>query len=178
MTIPPKRFLLIVLMVFIAAFMISVAVFSERKQEPKTAHAKEWLAATPVVLSKVKDLEIVNLRMVRADAKTPGIAFEIKNNSNKSVMAYQVACGDSAISQDGLRDEQNPIVIVEPHGMYSVEWNDDLTPGIPIVLTAAVFDDGGEEGDKVALKRVLRMWTHERAKKKALKEKAQRSPNQ
>src|SRR5687767_11372778 len=112
MTIPPKRFLLMVLTVFIGAFIVSVAVFSERKQEPKTTHAKEWLAAKPVVLSKVKDLEIVNLRMVRADAEAPGIAFEIKNNSNKSVMAYQLACGDSAISQDGLRDEQSPIVIV------------------------------------------------------------------
>jgi hypothetical protein len=178
-TITRKRFLLIAWAAFVGSFAVSVAVFSARNQEPKTQNGREWLTVTPAVASKVKDLEIVNMRINRPDTQAPGVAFEIRNNSNKSVMAYEVACGDSAISQDGYENEENPIVLITPHGTYTVEMNDELTQGKPIVITAAVFNDKKEEGEESALKRMHGIRTHQRALLKAKKEKAlERSPNQ
>jgi hypothetical protein len=182
MTITRRRFLLIVMSAFVAAFAISVGVLSARKQQritQKAQHPKDWLTTTPEVSSKVKDLEIVNIRIIRPNTDAPGVAFEIRNNSDKGVMSYEVICGNGGISQDGLEDEDNPIVIIKPYSTYTVEMNDELTPGEPIVITAAVFEDGTEEGDKFALEGLHKVRTHQRARLKAIKEKGlERDPNQ
>lgn len=179
---PAKRrwFLLCAAVAMLAASVISVGVFSAKKQNPKTQRPRDWLTTTPPVTSKVKDLEIVNARIVRADSDAPGVAFKIRNNSHRAVMAVDIMCGESGISKDGLGDEEHPTVVIEPYGMLAVEMNDELAPGLPIVLTGATFEDGTEEGTVTSLKALHRGRKHERARRKAEKEAkpAERERNQ
>jgi hypothetical protein len=154
----------------ITASVISAGVYSARKQQPKTPHPKDWLTSTPRVMSKVKDLEIINARIVRAGTDAPGVTFEIRNNSNRAVMAVDIMCGEAGITKDGLGDEEHPTVIIEPYGTLAAEMNDELSPGLPIVLSGATFEDGTEEGSETSLKAIQRGRKHERARLKAERE--------
>jgi hypothetical protein len=170
---PAKRrrwFLLCATITLLAASLISVGVFSAKKQNPKAQRPKDWLTTTPAVMSKVKDLEIVNARVVRAGSDMPGVAFEILNKSHRAVMAVDIMCGESGMLKDGLGDEEHPTVVIEPGGMLEVEMNDELSPGLPIVLSGATFEDGTEEGTETSLKAIHRARKHERERRKAQKE--------
>jgi hypothetical protein len=175
-----KSFFLLVVAMVGAALVISVVVFSAKRQEPKQLHPKDWLSSIPPVMSKVKDLEIINARIIRPGSDAPGVAFEIRNNSERAVMAVAIRCGESGISQDGLEDEDNPTVIIEPHGTLTAVMYDELTRDAPIVISAATFADGTEEGSESSVKLMQRVRAHERAKHKAQKEgqPAERKPNQ
>ena len=167
----PKRkaFVLAAAIMVVSALVVSVVVFSAKKQENKQQHPKDWLSSIPAVKSKVKDLEIINARIVRADSEVPGVAFEIRNNSNRAVMALDITCGEAGITRDGLGDDEHPVVIIPPYGMLTAEMNDELSPGLPIVLGGATYADGTEEGSESSLKAIHRGREHEKARLKAEK---------
>jgi hypothetical protein len=151
-------------------FVVSAIVSSARKQQPKISESKGRLTSIPRVMSKVRDLEIVNARIVRADTEAPGVGFEIRNNSDRAVMAVDIMCGGAGMSKDGLADEEHPTVVIEPYGTLAVEMNDEVTPGLPIVLSGAAFADGKEEGTETSLKAIHRGRKHERERLKAERE--------
>lgn len=175
-----KWLIFFVVVVLVTISVIGVAVIGAKRQQPKTRHPKEWLASVPPVSSKVKDLEIVNARIVRPGSDTPGVAFEILNKSDRAVMAVSITCGGPSITKDGLDDEDHPIVVIEPHGVLTAEMNDELTPGAPIVISAATFQDQTEEGSESSLKLMRAMRAHERARLKSQREQESpgRRPNQ
>jgi hypothetical protein len=146
-----KRTLLIVSAILITFFIVSVAVLSARWQTPKNKQLKEWLSSIPQSGTKVKNLEIINLKVVRQDTEIPGVVFEVWNRSNRAVMALEISCGNGSIAKDGLEDEENPTVVIEPYGTLPVEMSGELDPGNPIVVTAAIFNDNKEEGQKSSL---------------------------
>jgi hypothetical protein len=150
----------------VAAAMVMTALvlsgFSARRQQPKQQHAEDWLSSLPPVQSKVKDLEIINLRIVGRAGEAQGVAFEIRNNSNRGVMAVDITSGESGVSKDGLEDEENPVVIIEPHGTLTAEMTDELTRDAPIVISAATFADGTEEGSNSSLQSIHRARLHVR----------------
>jgi hypothetical protein len=168
-----RWFLIFAVLLMVGA---SVVVFSgkrqqsQKSQQPQNLQPKEWLTSVPLMLSKVKDLEIINARIVRAGTEAPGVAFEIVNNSNRAVMAVDIMCGEAGMSKDGLADEEHPTVVIEPNGKLKVEMNGELSPGLPIILSSAIFEDGTEEGTETSLKSIHRGRTHERARLKAVKE--------
>lgn len=164
-----RRALFIVAGILIIASIVSVAVLSARRQSPKLKK-REWLTSVPQLDSKVKDLEIINPRIVRQDSGFPGVAFEIWNKSNRAVMAIEISGGQGSIATDGLEDDQNPKVIIEPYSTLSAEMVGELTPGHPIVITAAIFDDNKEEGDKISLEFMHKIRARKRAKLKDQKE--------
>lgn len=169
---PSKRrgwLLLCATVTLVTASVISVGVFSAKQQDPKTQRPKDWLAATPAVISKVKNLEVVNARVVGLGTDAPGVAFQIRNNSRRAVMAVDIMSGESGMSRDGVYDEDNPIVVIEPFGTLEVEMNDELLPGTPVVVSGAIFADGTEEGTETSLKALHRGRRHERARVKAEK---------
>jgi len=175
-----KWFFLFAVVILVTIWVIGAVVFNAKTEQPKIQHPKEWLKSTPPVLSKVKDLQIVNQRIVRPNTDAPGVAFEIFNNSSRAVMAVEVAGGEGSIAKDGLEDEEHPTVIIEPYGTLTAEMNSELTPGNPIVITAAIYDDEKEEGDKSSLNLMHNVRARQRARLKAQKEKAVlgRSPRQ
>jgi hypothetical protein len=169
-----RKWLFLAALVVASIAIIGTVVFSSKKQQPTVGHTrkhpKEWLSSIPAVDSKVKDLEIINARIVRAETDAPGVAFEIKNNSNLAVMAVEVTCGEAGISKDGLEDEDHPTVIIQPHGTLTAEMNDELSPGIPIVITAATFEDGSEKGRESSVELMQKLRVRERARHKAEKQ--------
>lgn len=154
-TLKSKRssVLLAVALVFIAS--LTFGVYSAKKQQPASQQqnppTKEWLFSIPEVRSTVKELEIVNVRIVRSNTDMPAVAFDVLNKAGRPVMALRIACGNSAISQDGLEDEEHPKVIIEPYGTLNAEMAGELRPGVPIVITSATFQGGTEEGDSTSL---------------------------
>jgi hypothetical protein len=176
----PKRrlFLLLAAVMVVTALVVSVVVLSAKRQETKQQHPKDWLSSIPQVMSKVKDLEIINARIVRTGDEL-GVAFEIRNNSDRAVMAVNITCGEAGISKDGLQDEENPTVIIEPHGTLEAEMNDELAGDTPIVISAATFQDGKEEGIESSVKLMQKIRARERGKHKAQRETkaAERRPN-
>jgi hypothetical protein len=175
-----KYFFLVAAAMALTVLVISVVVFSAKRQEPKQLHPKNWLTSIPPVESKVKDLEIINARIVRADSDAPGVAFEIRNNSNRAVMAVRITSGESGISKDGLEDEDNPIVIIEPYGTLTAEMNDELTRNAQIVISSATFADGTEEGSEFSVELMRKLRARDRARHKAEKQgqPVERKPNQ
>lgn len=163
----------------VTALVVSVVVFSAKREEPKQQHPKDWLSSIPPVMSQVKDLEIINPRIVRAGSDAPGVAFEIRNNSNRAVMAVSITSGQSGISQDGLEDEDNPTVLIEPYGTLTAEMNDELTRDAPIVISSATFQDGSEAGSESSVRLMQKLRARDRARHKAEKERktAERKPN-
>ena len=168
-----KRILFVVSAILIAIFIVSVAVLSARWQSPKNKKLKEWLSSVPPSGTKVKDLEIINLRVVRQDTDMPGVAYEVWNRSNRAVMAIEISCGKGSIAKDGLEDDENPAVVIEPYGTLPVEMNGELDPGNPIVITAAIFNDNKEEGQKSSLDLMHKVRTRQRALLKANKQNKQ-----
>jgi len=160
-----RRTLFVLTGVFLAASIVGVGVVREQEQQPQKKQRKEWLTSVPFVGSKVKKLEIINARIVGQDTDSPGVAFEIWNKSNRAVMAVEISSGSGSIAKDGLEDEENPTVIIEPHGTLAAEMFGELNPGKPIVITAAVFDDGKEEGQESSLKLMKRVRARQRAVK-------------
>jgi hypothetical protein len=175
-----KSFFLPAAVIVVTALLISVVVFSAVREEPKQEQPKDWLSSIPPVMSKVKDLEIINVRLIRAGSDTPGVAFEIRNNSDRAVMAVNITCGEAGISKDGLEDEDNPTVIIEPHGTLKAVMYDELTRDAPLVISSATFADGTEEGSESSVKLMQRLRARDRAKHKAQREgqPAERRPNQ
>jgi len=168
-----KRRPLLILATIIITIFLAVAVPSARKQTPASRQDKpnkEWLFSIPPTRSKVKDLQIINTRIVRNGTDTTGVAFEILNNSPRPVMAIRIACGDRAISQDGLLYEGNPIVIIEPFGTLSAEMTGELKEGASIVIKSATFQDKKEEGDSLSLDIMRRMRETKRAQRAAARE--------
>lgn len=179
-----RKWLLLAALVVASIAIVATVVLSSKKQQPTVGHTrkhpKEWLSSIPAVDSKVKDLEIINARIVRAETDAPGVAFEIRNNSNLAVMAVEVTCGEAGISKDGLEDEDHPTVIIQPHGTLTAEMNDELSPGIPIVITAATFEDGSEKGRESSVELMQKLRARERSRRKAEKERQheQEKPHQ
>lgn len=165
MTLSSKRRLAFIGFAVLMAASVCVVVISARRQA-KTK-PKEWLTSVPQVGSKVKNLEIRNARIVRQDTDVPAVEFQVWNNSNRAVMAIEVSCGEGSIAKDGLEDEENPVVIITPHGSLSAEMSTELSPDTPIVITAAVFDDKKEEGEKSSLDLMKRVRLRQRALLKA-----------
>jgi hypothetical protein len=161
---------------------LSFAVYSAKKQQPTSQQqnppTKEWLFSIPKVRSKVRDLEIVNVRIVRSNTDMPGVAFDILNKGDRPVMAIRISCGNNAISQDGLEDEQHPKVIIEPYGTLSAEMAGELKPGVPIVIRSATFQSGKEEGDSTSLEIMRKIREAKRARIRTEREMPGRSSNQ
>jgi len=175
-----RSFFLLATVAVLTALILSVVVMSARKQERNLRQQpKDWLVSVPTVESKVKDLEIINAKLVRL-GDLAGVAFEVKNNSDRAVMAVRISCGENGISQDGLANEDKPIVIIEPHGTLKAVMYDELTRDAPMVISSATFADGTEIGTESSVKLMQKMRAHERAKNKIQREgqPTERKPNQ
>lgn len=159
----------------ITASVISGGVFSAKRQQPKKEQERRRVTSMPQVFSKVKKLEVV--RAWIEDAGTPAVraAVEIRNNSDKAVMAVDLMCGEGGVTRNGLTDEENPIVVIKPHDTAIVEMNfGAMTFGAPLVVSAVTYADGTEEGDEFSLKLMRKAREHDRQQLKLKKQRLQK----
>lgn len=166
-----RKWVFLFAVMLITASVISAGVFSTKRQQPKKEQERPRVTSMPPVFSKVKNLEVV--RAWIEDPETPAVraAVEIRNNSDKDVMAVDLVCGEGGITRNGLTDEEHPIVVIKPHDTTIVEMTfGAMTFGAPLVVSAVTYADGTEEGDEASLKAMHMVRAHDRAKLKAEKE--------
>jgi hypothetical protein len=145
-----KWFLLLPLV----ALVISVGVFSAKRQQSNPQQKR--VTELPEVKSHAPRLSVAGVSVKNPGTPNAIAVVEIRNNSPFPVMAVEISTkngGDSgAVYTDGLTDPENPIVVIEPWGTTTLEMNfGAMIPDAPLVISAAVFGDGTEEGDKWSL---------------------------
>jgi hypothetical protein len=154
------------------ASVISAVVFSKvKRQQQRLEHQqRERVNTIPPVFSKIPSLEVVNATIINPDTAAAGVAVEIRNNSDKLVMAVDLVSGEGGVTRSGLSDEDNPIVVIQPHGTTTIKMNfGEMTPGAPLVVSAVTYSDGTEEGDEASLKVMHTARAHDRAVSRARK---------
>lgn len=155
-----RRIILLLSAVAIAASLIGSGVLSQRK-EPQP---QEVVTTIPPIFSKVKTLEIISIKTIYENTPAAGVSIEVRNNSDKAVMAVDLVSGEGAITKNGLSDEENPIVVIEPYGTTDLYMNfTAMTPGAALVVAAVTYADGTEEGDETSLRLMHKLRDRDRA---------------
>jgi len=162
----------------VVAFGVFSGMKTATKQEAKRKVAvplkAELVTTLPAVVSKVKDLEVVGVAIVRPQTPTAAIAITIRNNSPYAVMALDLSSGDkddfSSLGVDGLGDPNAPQVIIQPYQTKAVEWRlDAILEGSNVVISGASFSNGVEDGEPGELEMMHRDREASRAKRDAAK---------
>lgn len=149
--------ILISLTVFVAlTSLLAVAtptpINSEKQQDPKQVFV------APKVISKIKDLEVINTTIKRQGEPSAAIAIEIRNNSEKPIVAVAVESGDekdaSGTSANGFRAEgETPSIILPPHGTITMEIAiSNLIADKPLKIAGVLYADETEDGEGPAIK--------------------------
>jgi hypothetical protein len=179
MQITRRKWFFLFASILIAASLMSAAAFSAKRQQSKKQWPKEpRVASMPPVFSKVKNLEVAGSWI--EDPGTPAIraAVEIRNNSDKDVMAVDLVSGEGGITLNGLDDEEHPIVVIKPHDTITMEMPfGAMTFGAPLVVSAVTYADGTEEGEEGSLRAMHLERAHNRAERKAKKEREAQKGN-
>lgn len=128
----------------------------------------------PKIVSKVKSLEVVSVTLEGQDESTPTVGIEIRNNSERPVIAVALEQGDGrdayGMNTNGYRGDEPPVVVIEPHGTIKVEVPlSNLKSDAPLRVAGVVYADDTEEGDEETLGTMRRQQAHEKAKRKAKK---------
>lgn len=170
--IATRRWIFIFAATLITAAVITAGGFTAKRQQPKKQWPKEpRVTSMPQVFSKVKNLEVVNAWIEDPGTPHAGVAVQIRNNSDKDVMAVDLVCGEGGITRSGLTDEEHPIVVIKPHDTTTMFMNfGEMTFGAPLVVSAVTYADETEEGDPASLASMHRVRAHDRAELKARKE--------
>lgn len=170
--IAKRRCVFLVATQMIAAPVITAAVFNPKPQKPKRQLPKEPpVTSMPPVYSKIKTLEVVTAWIVNQEIGVPAARVVIRNNSDKDIVAVDLVCGNGAVTENGLNDEEHPVVVVKAHETFIMEMNfSAMTFGAPLVVSAVTYADGTEEGDEKSLRAMHLAREHDRAVIKARKE--------
>lgn len=126
----------------------------------------------PRITSKVKSLEVISATIEGAAEPNALVSIEIKNNSDKPIIAVAVESGDgdeaSGVSLNGFKGENEPpAIVLKPHGIVKVRMPlSNLRPGSPIKIGGVMYADDTEEGDESTLGTLRRQKEHEKKTKK------------
>ena len=154
---PTKRRLLVCL-ILIGSVVVLVSGILIRGQKP----ARE----VPPVYSIVNTVTVVSVKVIDADTSVPSVSVEVRNNSDKAIMAIDLVAGEGAVTKNGLTDEDNPIVVIPPHGTTTIEMTfSAMTPGAPLVVSAVTYEDGTDEGDEKSIRAMHMVRKRDRERK-------------
>ncbi len=142
--------------ILLTTSVIGAVVFSAKRHQPNRQQQSKRVIELPAVVSHVPKLEIENIRVKDPGTSDATAVIEIRNNADSAVMAVEISTkngGDSAaVNEDGLDDADNPKVVIPPHGTTTLEMTfGEMIADAPIVVSAAVFSDGSEQGEKWSL---------------------------
>jgi hypothetical protein len=153
-----KRRVWVCLILIGSAVAISVSAILIRGQKP----ARE----IPPVYSIVPTVSVISAKIIEADTPSPRVSVEVRNNSDKAIMAVDLVAGEGAITKNGLTDEDNPIVVIPPYGTTTIEMTfGAMTPGAPLVVSAVTYEDGTDEGDEKSIRAMHMVRKHDRERK-------------
>lgn len=151
-----------------AAIIVSILAVSygARKWRQETQQTTTML---PQVVSKVRNLEIVNSTIQKPGLPGAAAAIEIRNNSDKAVIAITLESGNDTdaygINRNGFNGDSKPATVIEPHSTVVMEMEfANLLPDSPIKVAGVIYADGTEDGDIATLGTMHRQRDRERAK--------------
>jgi hypothetical protein len=177
-----RRLIFFAAAILMTASVVGAAVFSKLRQAPTdkkrvTTLKAEFVTKPPAISSKVKNLEVAGVAIVRQGTPRAAVAIQIINNSDLPVMALDISSGDSndfsSLGLDGLDDPDNPEVLIPPHSLKTIEWElGAILDGYPVVISAASFANGVEDGEPRALEIMHRDRERAKAKRDAARKEA------
>jgi len=128
---------------------------SHQKKNRKT-YIPETVTEAPLVRSKVKDLEIAEVRLENQGTSYAAILIDVTNKSDSAVMSLEFISGPqgngTGLGFDGLLFEDAVQIAIPPHSLKTFRWFlGEIREGETVFLAAAIFADGKEAGDKFTL---------------------------
>jgi hypothetical protein len=178
--IAKRKWILLSAATLITASIVTAGVLSARRQRPNEKKQPKRVVELPQVISHVPRLNIVGISVKNPGTPDAVAAIEILNTSHLPVMCVEIStknqAGDSgAVNEDGLDDPDKPRVVIPPYGTKTLEMSfSAMVPDAPLVLSAAVFADGSEDGDKWSRDAIRAVRAHYQALRRAEKEKQQK----
>ena len=119
----------------------------------------------PLISSKISTIQVESSRVVNEGTPAVGVEIVVRNLSAKPVMAIDLVAGDGAVTKNGLTDEENPIVVIEPYETTTLSMAfGEMTPGSSLIISAVTYGDGTEEGDEKSLRIMRKVRERDRAK--------------
>ncbi|MCA1638151.1 MAG: hypothetical protein LC768_07420, partial [Acidobacteria bacterium] len=126
----------------------------------------------PQVVSKVKNLEIINTSL-RGEGKRDAIAvIKMRNNSDKPIIAITIVSGDdkdsSGINFNGFNEGNvPPSIVIQPYETFEMDMPlANLRPSFPIRIGGVMYADGIEDGEEETLRTMRGQKEHYKNKKK------------
>ena len=99
----------------------------------------------PSVVSAVKQLKIAQSFV--DDHKQ--LIIVLLNKTGKGIQSFAVSSGNFMVITDSGLTSDNPKTIIEQDMMYTIQVPiSDLEEGLPVVISAVLYDDDTEDGDK------------------------------
>jgi len=166
MRIPLKKvsYALVLLCLLAAAAGVTALTAARRPQEPRKVFVPKRF------LSEVKKLKVESHRVENEGTPDASLVVLIRNKSDLAVTKVSVTIADLTVSSDGGLERDEPAAIIEPRG--TKEFSIPLTNFIddsPLVISAAIYADGTEEGREVLLKEAHAAREERRAQRAAKK---------
>jgi hypothetical protein len=159
---------------------INPPILSKDKQEKR-----QTVDTLPLIISQVTGIEVVKATLKNPGTANPIAVLEIKNNSNKPVIAVSVEIGEpeeaDGITANGFNEgDESPDVVIEPHGFITLELPlNNAKPGDPIRVSGVVYADDSEDGEKTALETIHAQREHTKSeKRKSERRKVDSSPKE
>jgi hypothetical protein len=157
--------------------VISAVALTKSKRTSPPALSKEkqeknqTVETMPLIIYQVKGIEVVKATLEGKGTVNPFAVLELKNKSDKPIIAVSVEIGEpeeaGGITTSGFKEgDEPPSVIMEPNSSITVELSlQNAKPGEPIRVSAVVYADGSEEGEKIALETVHSLREHHKSEK-------------
>ena len=165
MRIPVKKVIYASVLLCLLAAAAGVTAFTaaRRQEPPKVFVPKRFV-------SEVKKLKVESHRIENEGTPDARLVVVVRNKSALAVTRVSVTVADLTVSSDGGYEHDEPVAVVEPHGTR--EFSIPLTNFIddsPLVISAAIYADGTEEGRKELLREAHETRKERRAERAAKK---------
>lgn len=165
MSITPRKVICAsMLLSLLAAAGVMAFTASRRQQEPRKVHLPKRF------LSEVKKLKVESHRVENEGTPEASLVVVIRNKSGLAVTRFSVTIADLTVARDGGYEQDEPVNIIEPYG--TGEFSIPLTnfkDASPLVISAAIYADGTEEGRAELLREAHETREERRAQRAAKK---------
>jgi hypothetical protein len=158
------RYASILLCLLAAAAGVTAFTATRRRQEPQRVSVPKRF------ISEVKKLKVESHWVENEGTPRAHLVVVIRNKSALAVTHVSVSHADLTVGRDGGLDLDEPVTVIEPYG--TGEFRIPVTNFIddsPLVITAAIYADGVEEGREQILKCAHEDREERRAKRAAKK---------
>jgi hypothetical protein len=172
-----KQYVLAVLLgtsIGLALYAINYAQTRHVKQAPPPP--KERVTSVPEVISCVKNIKVVNVKLIADVPLDESVEVEVENTGEIGIIAILLETSNGRETYGVMPsafEEDEPAAIIEPHATYTLTIAaNNITPHGPYQIGSVAYIDGTEEGCEEALKTMRGL----NARHEAIKAKRKGSP--